>query len=119
MIGAVGGFLIYNFNPARIFLGDAGSMMLGFFIASMVNSIAGERALIGSLMLPIAVAGVPLLDVLLAIWRRGSRKQIQKSRGEAPGGGIFSADKDHMHHPYGWRKLFRLPVRCHATGILF
>ncbi|MDA7934097.1 hypothetical protein N9B65_03540 [Akkermansiaceae bacterium] len=98
MIGAVGGFLIYNFNPARIFLGDAGSMMLGFFIASMANGIAGERALIGSLMLPIAVAGVPLLDVLLAVWRRGSRKQIRKSQGEASGGGIFSADKDHMHH---------------------
>jgi UDP-GlcNAc:undecaprenyl-phosphate GlcNAc-1-phosphate transferase len=59
MIGAVGGFLIFNFNPARIFLGDAGSMMLGFFIASMANSMAGERALIGSLVLPIAVAGVP------------------------------------------------------------
>ena len=65
MIGAVAGFLVYNFNPARIFLGDAGSMMLGFFIASSANDIAGERALIGSLMLPIAIAGVPLLDVIL------------------------------------------------------
>ncbi|MDB4410302.1 undecaprenyl/decaprenyl-phosphate alpha-N-acetylglucosaminyl 1-phosphate transferase, partial [bacterium] len=69
MIGAVAGFLVYNFNPARIFLGDAGSMILGFFIASSANDIAGERALIGSLMLPIAIAGVPLLDVILAIWR--------------------------------------------------
>ncbi|MDC0188068.1 undecaprenyl/decaprenyl-phosphate alpha-N-acetylglucosaminyl 1-phosphate transferase, partial [Verrucomicrobia bacterium] len=43
MIGAVAGFLVYNFNPARIFLGDAGSMMLGFFIASSANDIAGER----------------------------------------------------------------------------
>ena len=41
MIGAVAGFLVYNFNPARIFLGDAGSMMLGFFIASSANDIAG------------------------------------------------------------------------------
>ncbi|MGB0328570.1 MAG: hypothetical protein ACPGJR_13680 [Akkermansiaceae bacterium] len=98
MIGAVGGFLVFNVNPARIFLGDAGAMMLGFFIATMADSVVGERTLVGSLMLPIAVAGVPLLDVLLAIWRRGSRKQMQKSRGESSSGGIFSADKDHMHH---------------------
>ena len=77
MIGAVAGFLIYNFNPARIFLGDAGSMMLGFFIASSANDIAGERALIGSLMLPIAIAGVPLVDVILAIWLRSSRRELQ------------------------------------------
>ncbi|MDB4492491.1 hypothetical protein N9200_00590 [Akkermansiaceae bacterium] len=98
MIGAVAGFLIYNFNPARIFLGDAGSMMLGFFIASSANDIAGERALIGSLMLPIAIAGVPLLDVILAIWRRNSRRQLQKAQGKEKEGGVFSADKDHLHH---------------------
>ncbi|MDA9196978.1 hypothetical protein N9O52_02280 [Akkermansiaceae bacterium] len=98
MIGAVAGFLVYNFNPARIFLGDAGSMMLGFFIASSANDIAGERALIGSLMLPIAIAGVPLLDVILAILRRSSRREMQKSRGDVKEGGIFSADKDHLHH---------------------
>ncbi|MDC0280981.1 hypothetical protein OAL03_05420 [Akkermansiaceae bacterium] len=98
MIGAVAGFLIYNFNPARIFLGDAGSMMLGFFIASSANDIAGERALIGSLMLPIAIAGVPLLDVILAIWRRSARREMEKSQGEDKKGGVFSADKDHLHH---------------------
>jgi UDP-N-acetylmuramyl pentapeptide phosphotransferase/UDP-N-acetylglucosamine-1-phosphate transferase len=98
MIGAVAGFLVYNLNPARIFLGDAGSMMLGFFIASSANDIAGERALIGSLMLPIAIAGVPLLDVILAIWRRSSRRELQKSQGEKKEGGVFSADKDHLHH---------------------
>ncbi|MDB4586213.1 hypothetical protein N9114_00535 [Akkermansiaceae bacterium] len=98
MIGAVAGFLVYNFNPARIFLGDAGSMMLGFFIASSANDIAGERALIGSLMLPIAIAGIPLLDVILAIWRRSSRREMEKSQGEEKKAGLFSADKDHLHH---------------------
>ena len=98
MIGAVAGFLVYNFNPARIFLGDAGSMMLGFFIASSANDIAGERALIGSLILPIAIAGVPLLDVILAIWRRSSRRELQKTQGKEKDGGVFSADKDHLHH---------------------
>jgi UDP-N-acetylmuramyl pentapeptide phosphotransferase/UDP-N-acetylglucosamine-1-phosphate transferase len=98
MIGAVSGFLVYNLNPARIFLGDAGSMMLGFFIASSASNIAGERALIGSLMLPIAIAGIPLLDVILAIWRRSSRREMQKTTGEGKKGGVFSADKDHLHH---------------------
>ena len=98
MIGAVAGFLIYNFNPARIFLGDAGSMMLGFFIASSANDVAGEQVLIGSLMLPIAIAGVPMLDVILAIWRRGSRREMEKSQGEDKKAGLFSADKDHLHH---------------------
>ena len=98
MIGAVAGFLIYNFNPARIFLGDAGSMMLGFFIASSANDVAGEQVLIGSLMLPIAIAGVPLLDVILAIWRRSARRELQKSQGEDKKAGLFSADKDHLHH---------------------
>ncbi|MDA7656714.1 hypothetical protein N8647_00035 [bacterium] len=98
MIGAVAGFLVYNFNPARIFLGDAGSMMLGFFIASSANDIAGERALIGSLMLPIAIAGIPFLDVFLAIWRRSSRRELQKAQGEDKKGGVFLADKDHLHH---------------------
>ncbi|MDA7493412.1 hypothetical protein OAL12_00215 [Akkermansiaceae bacterium] len=98
MIGAVAGFLVYNFNPARIFLGDAGSMMLGFFIASSANDIAGERALIGLLMLPIAIAGIPFLDVFLAIWRRSSRRELQKAQGEDKKGGVFLADKDHLHH---------------------
>ena len=100
MIGAVAGFLVYNFNPARIFLGDAGSMMLGFFIASSANDIVGERALIGSLMLPIAIAGVPLLDVLLAVWRRSARNHLSKSQGKERKGGIFSADKEHLHHRF-------------------
>ncbi|MGB0326260.1 MAG: hypothetical protein ACPGJR_01890 [Akkermansiaceae bacterium] len=98
MLGAVGGFLVYNVNPARIFLGDTGSMMLGFFIASAVPNIAGERALIGALVLPIAIAGIPLLDVILAIWRRGSRRELEKTQGRASSKGVFSADKDHLHH---------------------
>ena len=98
MIGAVLGFLVYNFNPARIFLGDAGSMMLGFFIASSANDIAGERALIGSFMLPIAIAGIPLLDAILAVWRRSSRWQMQKIDGGDITGRLSSADKDHLHH---------------------
>ena len=98
MGAAVLGFLKYNFNPARIFLGDAGSMLLGFFLASAATQAVGRRAVVGVLLLPIAVAGVPLLDVLLAIWRRGARRFVRQLRGEKIKGGIFDADSDHLHH---------------------
>jgi UDP-N-acetylmuramyl pentapeptide phosphotransferase/UDP-N-acetylglucosamine-1-phosphate transferase len=98
MAGAVFGFLRYNLNPARIFLGDAGSMLIGFFLATAATEAVGRRAVVGLIVLPIAVAGVPLLDVLLAIWRRGARRLLQTLHGQQPDGGIFSADSDHLHH---------------------
>ena len=98
MGGAILGFLRYNYNPARIFLGDAGSMLLGFFIATAATDAVGRRAVVGVLLLPIAVAGVPLLDVLLAIWRRSARKMVRQLHGEAGKGGLFDADSDHLHH---------------------
>lgn len=63
MAAAVMGFLRFNWNPARIFLGDTGSMLLGFFIAAAATQTTGRRAILGTILLPIAVAGVPLLDV--------------------------------------------------------
>ena len=98
MGGAIVGFLKYNLNPARIFLGDAGSMLIGFFLATAATEAIGRRAVVGVILLPIAVAGVPLLDVLLAIWRRSVRRQLQELRGEKIVGGIFDADSDHLHH---------------------
>lgn len=98
MGGAILGFLRYNFNPARLFLGDAGSMLIGFFLATAATEAVGRKAVVGVLLLPIAVAGVPLLDLLLAVWRRGARKLARKLRGEAVSGGIFDADADHLHH---------------------
>lgn len=98
MGGAVLGFLKYNLNPARIFLGDAGSMLLGFFLATAATEAVGRKAVVGVILLPIAVAGVPLLDVLLAIWRRGARRFVRQLHGEKIKGGIFDADSDHLHH---------------------
>ncbi len=98
MGGAIVGFLKYNLNPARIFLGDAGSMLIGFFLATAATNAVGRRAVVGIILLPIAVAGVPLLDVLLAIWRRGARRLLNQLRGETIDGGIFDADRDHLHH---------------------
>jgi len=98
MSGSILGFLRYNYNPARIFLGDAGAMLLGFFIATAATDAVGRRAVVGVLLLPIAVAGVPLFDVLLAIWRRSAQRALKHLRGEAAEGGLFDADRDHLHH---------------------
>jgi UDP-N-acetylmuramyl pentapeptide phosphotransferase/UDP-N-acetylglucosamine-1-phosphate transferase len=98
MGGAILGFLRYNTNPARIFLGDAGSMLMGFFIATAATDAVGRRAVVGVLLLPIAVAGVPLLDVLLAVWRRSARRWADRLRGTPGSRGLFDADGDHLHH---------------------
>lgn len=97
MLAAVVGFLRHNLNPARIFLGDAGSMMLGFFLATAATQAGGRRAVVGSILLPLAIAGVPLLDVLLAVWRRSVANLLSRWRG---GGrvGVFSPDTNHLHH---------------------
>jgi UDP-N-acetylmuramyl pentapeptide phosphotransferase/UDP-N-acetylglucosamine-1-phosphate transferase len=98
MGGAIVGFLRYNLNPARIFLGDAGSMLMGFFLATAATDAVGRKAVVGIILLPIAVAGVPLLDVLLAIWRRGARRVAAQLRGEGGRTGLFHPDRDHLHH---------------------
>ncbi len=97
MIAALGGFLRYNFHPARIFLGDSGSMVIGFFIASVGVATVGRNAVVGGLMLPLLLAGVPLFDVFLAIWRRVARR-IAVSRPGQAAIRVFDPDRDHLHH---------------------
>jgi UDP-GlcNAc:undecaprenyl-phosphate GlcNAc-1-phosphate transferase len=94
--GAAVGFLPYNFYPARIFMGDSGSMLLGLLLAA--STVAGVGRTIqptrGALaafaipvMIPVFVLAVPLVDVGMAIVRR-----IRKGRP------IFAPDKEHIHH---------------------
>jgi len=84
--GAILGFLPFNFPPARIFLGDAGALFIGFALALL--SIQGYRkAALLTFVVPLLALAVPLLDTLLSIQRR-----IRSGRG------IFSADKQHIHH---------------------
>lgn len=80
-------FLRYNFNPAKIFMGDTGALFLGYSLS--VLSIMGltKMATTVSIFLPILVLGVPIFDTLLAIVRRLVNKTP-----------IFMADKDHLHH---------------------
>ncbi|QJE94303.1 MraY family glycosyltransferase [Luteolibacter luteus] len=94
MAVALIGFLRYNFHPAKIFLGDTGSMLIGFFIASVGTSVVGRNAVVAGLLLPLLVGGVPLLDVALAVWRRAARRVADSK----PGIKIFGPDRDHLHH---------------------
>jgi len=86
MLGALIGFLPWNFPPARIFLGDAGALFIGYALA--LASIQGYRkAALMTFIVPLLALAVPLLDVLLSIVRR-----LRMGRG------IFVADRMHMHH---------------------
>ena len=98
MAAALGGFLFFNFHPAQIFLGDTGSMLVGFFIASAATASVGERAAVVSLLIPLLVAGVPLFDVLFAVWRRTARAKADSLRQDSRFSGLFDPDKDHLHH---------------------
>lgn len=87
MAGAIAGFLIFNLPPAKIFLGDGGAYLIGFFIGSVSLFTSNKGSVIGALLVIIIALGVPILDTLFAIIRRGLR-----------GVSIFSADAEHIHH---------------------
>ena len=82
-IGALVGFLIFNFNPASIFMGDCGSMFVGFFLPSRVllNQTGGRsRGLLPILAVPVLILFVPIFDttfvtVLRKLWGRESRRR--------------------------------------------
>jgi hypothetical protein len=87
MVGALLGFLWFNFPPARIYLGDGGAYFLGFLIGflALVNSHKGT--VFAALVAPLFVLALPILDTLLAILRRGLR-----------GLPLFRPDRRHLHH---------------------
>lgn len=87
LAGATLGFLRYNFNPARIFMGDSGSLFLGFTIAAIsIHGSAKAHAAV-AILIPIVALGLPIMDTLLAIARRLYR-----------GLPIPTADREHIHH---------------------
>ncbi len=84
---AVMGFLRYNFYPAKIFLGDSGSLFLGFMLAGMSVIGLTKQAAMFSVFVPVLIFGIPIFDTLFAILRRYINNQP-----------IFTADKEHLHH---------------------
>ena len=87
MSGALAGFLFFNFPPARIFLGDGGAYLIGFFIASTSLVSSHKGSIVAALLVVIIALGVPILDTAFAIIRRAIR-----------GVPIFRADAEHIHH---------------------
>ncbi len=87
LAGCLVGFLCYNFNPATIFLGDSGSLLIGFLMGCYGIIWTEKSATLLGLTAPLMALSLPLIDVGLAIVRRFLRRQP-----------IFSADRGHIHH---------------------
>lgn len=87
LAGAACGFLRYNFNPAKIFMGDTGSMLLGYTMAAISVMGSVKTAATVGLVVPVIVLGLPILDTLFAIVRR-----------RINGRPVFQPDKGHLHH---------------------
>lgn len=86
LLGSLIAFLFYNFHPAKIFMGDSGSLFLGFMMG-VLSLLGFKQATLASLILPIVILGVPLSDTAFAILRRWVNHRP-----------ISSPDKQHLHH---------------------
>ena len=89
LMGATLGFLPYNFNPASIFMGDAGALFLGFVLATTTMVEEQKGVAVIALVVPMVVMAVPMLDTALSFGRR----LLRARRGE-----FFTPDRDHLHH---------------------
>lgn len=117
--GATMGFLVFNFYPAKIFMGDGGSMLLGFMLASV--SLAGDTPTKGTTLfatvIPVMILALPIFDTLFAIARRMVNRQP-----------IMQADRGHLHHRimamgFGQRRtvlaLYSISIIAGVSGILW
>jgi UDP-N-acetylmuramyl pentapeptide phosphotransferase/UDP-N-acetylglucosamine-1-phosphate transferase len=100
LIGACLAFLRYNFHPATIFLGDTGSMSIGFILGVVSLQTFTKNTFFLSMAIPLLILGVPIYDALLAIWRRSVRRFVLggQTDGSRKSGGIMAADVEHLHH---------------------
>jgi len=87
LLGSLTGFLFFNFNPAKIFMGDCGSMFLGFTIASSSVMCATKSSALVGLALPVLVLGIPIFDTLFSMLRRFLERRS-----------MFAPDRSHFHH---------------------
>jgi len=87
MAGALLGFLCYNLNPATVFLGDSGALLIGFLLGCYGLIWTQKTSTLLSVIVPLLALSIPLLDVSLSVLRRFLRNQP-----------IFTADREHIHH---------------------
>ena len=105
LLGALLGFLPYNFNPATIFMGDSGSLVIGYVLAVIAISGSQKGATTLAVVIPLLIFGLPIVDTLLSMVRRfiGSLRVLGSSRAsltEKIRGAklMFQADRQHIHH---------------------
>lgn len=87
LAGAILGFLRFNFNPATIFLGDSGSLLIGFLLSALALYGAQKAPTIVAIAIPVVSFGLPILETVLSIIRR-----------LISGRPVFTADREHIHH---------------------
>lgn len=100
LVGACLSFLRFNRSPARIFLGDSGSLFIGFYLAWISLATVSKGPALASIAVPFLAFGVPLFDLLLAVWRRSLRKMFYQLLSLPIPIGIMSPDLEHVHHRF-------------------
>lgn len=105
LAGSLVGFLVFNFNPASIFLGDCGSLFVGFMLSGFVLAESvGQQRLLGRIFVPLVCFALPLTEVAISVVRRF-----------LSGHALFGADREHIHH-----KLLELGLtQRQAVGVLY
>ncbi|PIU47285.1 MAG: undecaprenyl-phosphate alpha-N-acetylglucosaminyl 1-phosphate transferase [Candidatus Hydrogenedentes bacterium CG07_land_8_20_14_0_80_42_17] len=110
LCGSLLGFLPHNFHPAKIFLGDTGSLMIGFLIAAMSLFSYTKASAMISLLVAVTALALPVADTLMAILRRSRLKKH-----------LFQADRGHIHHrliklmPYRTAVFFLYVITAYAS----
>ena len=87
LMGSIGGFMPHNLHPARVFLGDAGSLSIGFLLSSSAALVASGASSLSGFTIPLIALGIPILDTTFAMARRFIE-----------GRSVMSADRNHIHH---------------------
>ena len=112
MAGGLVGFLRYNFPPAKAYLGDAGSMMIGLVLSAIAIRCAFKQAMAYAVFAPVALLAIPFIDTAAAIIRR-----------RFTGRSIYSEDRGHLHHILAKRglgpvaSLIWVALLCTATAV--
>ena len=112
LAGALTGFLFFNFPPARMFLGDSGSMLIGLVVGCVALKCSFKQYAAMALVMPTAIWAIPIFDVAMAIVRR-----------RLTGRSIYSTDSGHLHHCLvrhghsGSRLLLVVGSLCGLTGL--
>ncbi len=112
LAGSLSGFLFYNFPPARMFLGDSGSMLIGLVLGSIALKCSLKQYTAAALVMPTAIWAIPIFDVAMAIVRR-----------KLTGRSIYATDRAHLHHCLlrqghsGKSLLLIVGTLCSITGL--